>query len=207
MTEELQSLLDRIQKDGVAKAREQAEAIEVDAKAQAQELLEKARAEAEEIKRTAEKEAEDSQSRANIAIQQAARDLIISLGDSIQQVLQSIVHTKVEEALAGDTLERVLLTAVKAYTESESGTGGIYALVPANQQEQITRLFMSELRAEMERGLEVRSDSSVLSGFKVSFANGDVQHDFTTDAIAESLAQLLRPHLAAIVRNAAQDEG
>ena len=42
----------------------------------------------------------------------------------------------------------------------------------------------------MRKGLEVKADASVLSGFKISLVGQDVQHDLTAEAIAEAIDSL-----------------
>ena len=46
----------------------------------------------------------------------------------------------------------------------------------------------------------------IFKGFKVSFVDDHVYHDFTKEAIAESLTNFLRPQLAEIVHRVAQEE-
>ena len=74
MTEDLQQLLEKIQRDGVDKAKSEADQILADARARAKALTDQAKADAEKMKAEAEKEAEAFGRRAEETIRQAARD-------------------------------------------------------------------------------------------------------------------------------------
>jgi V/A-type H+-transporting ATPase subunit E len=55
----------------------------------------------------------------------------------------------------------------------------------------------------LERGLELHTDDSITRGFKVSFRDNHLYHDFTVQAIADSVSQLLKPPLREIVQRVA----
>jgi len=99
MAAELQGLLDRIQEEGVKKAEGEAEAIIAKAKEEAEEIIKKAQSDAEKTAKDAETSASKSEKRANSAIQQAARDVILSLRADIESRLKKVVAESISDTM------------------------------------------------------------------------------------------------------------
>ena len=78
MAEELQSLLEKIQSDGIARAEAERDAVVAKAGKEAQEIVARAKQEAEAILAAAAAEAQSIQKRAESTIRQAARDIATS---------------------------------------------------------------------------------------------------------------------------------
>jgi V/A-type H+-transporting ATPase subunit E len=202
MPEELQSLLDRIQRDGVEKAETEARAIVGKARQEAEALMAKARGDAESLIAQAKKDAAAYEDRARTALKQAARDAVLSVAQSVQTALQSLVRREVSTALGHhDTLRRMLAHLAENYFKGK-GAGRVDVLVNPAEQKEIAEFFLSRFAAELKQGLEIKADDKIVRGFRVSAAKGNVEHDFTDEAIAQALAALLRPALAEIVKDA-----
>jgi V/A-type H+-transporting ATPase subunit E len=200
MTEELQTLLDKIQKDGVDKAESDAGKIISEAKAKAKQIVSDAEKKAQTSLEDAERDAAAFEDRAKKSLKQTARDVVISVEESIYTTLKSFVQKETSGALSPDTLKTLLATVVEAYCKDSAGSP-IEVLVSPDNQKEITKFFTDKFAEEMKNGLEVKSDSTVISGFKVSLVNDKIQHDFSGEAITDALCQLLRPHLAEIMRS------
>ncbi len=203
MAEELQSLLDRIQQDGVAKAKVEADAIIADAKANAAKLVADAQATAAAKIKDAEAQAAQFEARARNSLQQAARDVVLSVGTAIDQTAQALVAQRVAEHLSGDCLGAAVLTAVKAYFDNAGSTEAT-VLLPEKDADGVRQYLEREFADALKGGLEIKSDQSVVSGFTLAEAGDTVRHSFTGEAITAALCKLLRPNLAAIVKQAAE---
>lgn len=201
MADELQSLLDRIQKEGVDKAQAEARQIVEAAKAEAARQVADAQARAAQIVKTATEQADQMRERSISALQQAARDVVLGLQETLAETLQRIALRKLETAMTPETLQNLLAEVVRAYFKA-SAPKPIEVLIPAAQQEQLTAYFMAEFRAAMTQGLTLHGDRALLAGFKVSIAADHVEHDFTPAALADVFSRLLRPQLGEIVRSA-----
>lgn len=207
MPEELQGLLDQIRRDGVDKARNEADAIVAAAKEQARTIGQKAGEEAAAIVARAGQESRLLEERSRKALEQAARDLILSVGAAIRSLLNSIVKKEVSQALTAETIKDVLGGIMKAYAGQTAGTTPMDVLVSPAQQKQLADYFLGRFKAELPGGLQVRADPALSSGFRISMRDRNVEHDFSGPAIAEALGQLLRPELAEIVNAAAKQAG
>ena len=199
MAEELQRLIDKIQKDGVDKAEAEAEKINADARKKADSIIAEAEQKASEIVKTAENDAATFERRARKALQQAARDTIISVNNAVTESLENIAAREVKEILSRDNLAELIVSAVKAYMKDSKSS--LDVLVNPDEKQRISDYLISKLKEDMRQGLKVKSDSAIFSGFTVSIRNEGLEHDFTGRTIAESLSALLRPELAEIMRN------
>ena len=189
MSEDLQSLLEKINRDGVEKANAAAEAILADAKAKAAEIVKNANAEAASAKAAAEKAAADYASRAAETVSQAARDTIRKIEASVTAMLTNLLAKDVDKALADEkNVAALALEAVKGLV------GKADVAVPAK----LAPALKAQLAARPE--LTVVTDDSLGTGFSVRVDGGRVEHAFTGEVIAEELAKRLRPDLAKLVK-------
>ncbi|MBM4143545.1 MAG: hypothetical protein FJ225_08160 [Lentisphaerae bacterium] len=202
MAEELQSLLERIRTEGVAKAEADAARIVAEAEKKAAGIVAAAEKQAAAHRAAAERDADAQAQRGRKALEQAARDVVLSVGESVNALLEAIVRRKVGEALNGDTLRHLLVKAVEAYACAGKEGGRLEVLLADEQRGEIADAFLGELSKELREGVRVTGDGSVVSGFRVSLAGGRIEHDFSADSIARALGALLRPALAEIVQSA-----
>jgi V/A-type H+/Na+-transporting ATPase subunit E len=203
MPEHLDSLIEKIRKDGVETARAEAEAIVAEAGRKADALLKQASAEAETARAKAEKDSAAYAERAEASIRQAARDVILSVGAAIEKLAAAVAARAVQHALDPDTLRRLVAQVVEAYCRDTSGAE-LTVLLNPEQKDAVQAYLMQTLAAELRSGVTLRDDAGVVAGFRVSIADKQVEHDFSSAAIAAALAELLRPELGAIVRSAAE---
>ena len=203
MAEELQNLIDKIQKDGVDKAEERARDIVKEAEQKASAIVRKAEEDADARRKQAEQDADSFRDRGEQALKQAARDVLLATGQALDQLMISVVSGEVEGAMSGDGLKDLLVEAIQAYFKSPEGKLDLTALVGDDRKKDVEAWFAKTFAEKVKKGLEVKADASVVSGFRLSVKDSQVQHDFSREAIAEMLARLLRPRLAAIVKDAA----
>ena len=187
--EELQNLLEKINREGIEKADAEAAKIISEAQAKADELLASAKAEAEKAKIDAENAAKAYSQRAAETIRQAARDVVIGVKDSITAILEKLLGEDVRKALANpqDTA-KIVAEVVKGFSTS----GEICA--PA----ELVKALNTQL-ANLN-SFTVASDDSIDAGFTIKLDNGRVEHDFTAETIASELAKRLRPDLASLLK-------
>lgn len=203
MAEELQNLLDRIQKDGVEKAEAEAQSIIGKAKEKSSGIIKDAEAKSSEIIKKAEQDAKAFEQRGAKALEQAARDVVLSVGESVNSAMKNIVSEQVSSTMSGDTLKNLISKVIESYCADKSGASSIELYLNDKDKVALKDIFIQKFKDKMENGLEMKSDNSVIAGFKVSTSGQSVQHDFTSEAVTEALCKLLRPHLAEIVKKSA----
>ena len=191
MSEELQSLIEKINRDGVEKANAEAERIVAEAREQAAMIVKTAKDEAAKSAKAAKDESELSAERAKETLRQAARDAIISVEGAVTRLLEKILAANVDDALSNPaTAADIAGDAVKTLV----GTGEIIA------GPKIAAALKAELTSK--QNFTVVMDETLGSGFKVKMEGGRVEHDFTGATVAAELAKRLRPDLAALMQGA-----
>jgi V/A-type H+-transporting ATPase subunit E len=203
MAEELQPLLEQIRKEGVEKAEKEASHLLAQAKEKAAQIVREAEAKAKERVIKAEADAEMYTQRSTATLEQAARDVLITVGQGIENIISELVAESTKEALKIEVLEQMMIKMAQSCAEHHGETR-IELLISKDDQNDLVKFFAAKYREKMVHGLELHVDNEILKGFKVSFADDHVYLDFTQEAIAEALTAFLRPKLAAIVGRVAR---
>ncbi|MDR0993901.1 MAG: hypothetical protein LBN38_04965 [Verrucomicrobiota bacterium] len=204
MAEELQHLIEKIRKEGVESGEKTAESLVADAKKKAADIVAAARKQVKEMEAKAEADADAYAERGKKTLQQAARDLLITIGGSVGNVVADIVDVKVGNALDPDLISRMLLKLTDAYI-AKDGDVEVEAVMSEEDAKAVKAYFAKEYQDKLEKGLQIESDREIFKGFRVGIKGGQVFHDFTKEAIADSLGNFLRPDLAEIVKDAAKE--
>ena len=181
MAEEIQYLIDQIQKEGVDKAQSEAEKIISDAQSEAEKKL-----------LLADDEAKSLENKSIKAIEQAARDLLITLGQSCEKVVLSTLNGCISKELKSDYLKTLIEKIIVNQNESLS------VLLNKSDVDNLIH-FASDAAKENSIEVDISEDSSILSGFKIQFKNNQVFLDYTNESLSNSLSEFLRPELAKIV--------
>ena len=192
MAEELQQLLEKIQRDGVDKANAEAAAIVAKAKAEADALVKKAQEAAAAAEAKGKADADAYAARARETIAQAARDTVLKVKDDVTNLLTKLLAQDVTSALASEAVP-IAAAAVK-----ELVSGSATAEVAASAK--LVDALRAQLAAQAQGGVKVVADEMTGAGFTVKLDNGRVEHDFTDAAISGALAQRLRADLAALLK-------
>ncbi|NLT35258.1 MAG: hypothetical protein GXX83_05115 [Gaiellales bacterium] len=203
MVDELQSLLDRIQREGVEQAEAEAERILREAKEKAREIVSQAEKEATERVAKADEDSVVFVERGTKALEQAARDMVIGVQKDLESIFVESVRQSVGVTLTPETMAKMMIKMSEAYGAHELKESRIDILLNEKDRAEIVNLFMQEYRSALGRGIEIHAESGIKRGFKVSFRDDKLYHDFTVDAIAEALAGLLKSPLREIVKRAA----
>ena len=203
MAEELQHLIERIRKEGVESGEKAADSLVAEAKKKAASIVADAQKQAKDMVAKAEADSAAFAERGQATLRQAARDLLISIGGSVGDVVGGIVDAKVGAALTPDLVAQMLLKLAEAYGK-DGGAGGIVAMLGEADAAAVKAVFAKEYQDQLAAGIQIESDKEIFKGFRVGVKGGQVFHDFTQEAIAESLASFLRPDLAQIVKKAAE---
>ena len=191
MAEELQQLLEKIQRDGVDKANAEAAAIVAKAKEEANALVKKAQEDAAAAEAKGKADAEAYAARARETISQAARDTVLKVKDDVTKLLTQLLAQNVSAALATEAVP----LAAAAVKELVTGSGAEVAT-----SAKLVDALRAQLAAQAQNGVKVVADEMTGAGFTVKLDNGRVEHDFTDAAISGALAQRLRSDLAALIK-------
>lgn len=190
MAEELQSLIEKINRDGVEKATAEAERIISTAREQAVAIVKSAKEEAARYAVAAETDAKASAERAQETLRQAARDAVISVEASVMRLLEKVLASNVDAALS----DPAVASEIAGAAVRDIVTSGEISAAP-----KVADAIKAQLAAKTN--LTVVMDETQGTGFNVKLDGGRVEHDFTGATVAAELAKRLRPDLAALMKD------
>lgn len=198
MSEELKSLIERIQVEGVQVAEQKAKAIEDEARQQANAILEKAKTEAQNLLLEAKERIQKTEEASRLSLKQVGRDTLIALRKEINSLLQRIIQTAIQEALTPTELSKIITTLIKdtALKDKE----GVQIILKKEDLEKIEKGSFSDLKEEIKKGIVLRPTDEISAGFLISFDGGKSHFDFTDQALTDYLSTFLKPKLAEILK-------
>ena len=173
MEQQIQDLIASIKKDGIESATNESKKILEEARKEAERIVNEAKKERDKIiadgKKTIEIERESSIS----SVKQAARDVSLTLRKSLEEKFKKILGQKVSSALD----ERVLAEAIVAVVKGEED--GCDVEVSKDMVDKVNAILTSQFAKELEKGVTLRSSSSVSGGFKVYSKDGSAYIDLS----------------------------
>jgi V/A-type H+-transporting ATPase subunit E len=195
MSTQLNELIDRIKKEGVDSAQEQADKIVKEAQEQAARIVADAKSQAEAVVAAAKAEAERFELTGREGVRQAGRDVVLDLKGQRTAMLDRIMAKSVSGSLTADVVRDGLVTLFKNWN-SEVATQH-EALIPEATWTAMQDALLKELAEEMKAGLELKPSPNVRTGFRIGEKDGSAYYDFTDRGLTEFLTEYLNPRLAA----------
>lgn len=197
MAEELQGILDKINANGIKKAQAAGDEIINAAKLEAEKIIADAKAQADaEIKRAAS-EAEALQKRSESAISQAARDLVLALRSEMETRINRAVFGCVAQTLTPEFMAELIRELAVKFADAPDSR--ISVLCAVKDEAELSRLLRGALADSFAEEPKVFGDFDIRGGMEVSFRDGELYFDFTSQAISELIAGYVGPMLGRLV--------
>jgi V/A-type H+-transporting ATPase subunit E len=203
MAEEIRDLIEKINQEGIKAAEEKAHIIEAAAQQRADEILVQARRESEEMIAAAQDRIRRDDEKGKILLNQAGRDLLLSLRKEINAMLGRIVVSEIQKALTPEALFKLLLEVVRNYSSGD--TSDINVAVNKEDLEILEKNFLSNLKEETKKKIILSPSEEISGGFTISFDSGKSCYDFTDKALAEYIGTYLKPKLNQILLEALKE--
>ena len=202
MAEDLQSLLAKIQEQGLDKANAERAAIIKKAEQEAAEITAKAKAAADAMRRAAGEECASLTKRAESAVKQAARDIVLKLNVELKERLNAILQENTANAMTPELMGRIINEMAAAYIKDGKQEAKLEVLVSPKSLEEMNAALKGSLKDSFVKQPTLFADMELGGGLKVSVSGNDVFYDFSDDAITDIVAAYIGPRLAAIVKAA-----
>ena len=205
MDVQLQELIDKIKKDGVASAENEAAKIVAEAEKNAEKIIADAQEKADEIVKNAKAETERMEKASEEAIIQAGRNMLLSFKESIISELDGLIKTETENAQTKEILAKLIPETVKAWSKNADASE-LSVLLSEKDLKSLESSLVSELKDEISKGLEIKPDKTRAYGFRIGVKNGAAYYDYSAESLSEMFAAYLNPKVAALIKIAAKDE-
>lgn len=197
MAEDIKSLIEKINQEGIAAAQEKAKEIESRANEEAAAILKKARQEADKMLDSAKEQILRMKEKEKSSLAQAGRDLLLTLRQEINTMLQKIIVGELRDTLTPENLFKILSNAIKG--SCSQGKTDIIISLNKDDLKAIENSFLAKLKAETKKEILLRPSESIRAGFVISFDAGKSQFDFSEKALAEYIGTYLKPKLKEIL--------
>jgi len=205
MDVQLQELIDKIKKDGVAAAEKESAKIIANSEKKAEAIIAEAQSKAAEIIKSAQSETKKMEKASEEAIVQAGRNMLLSFKDALVGELDGLIQTGTEKALSKDVLVKLVPETVKAWAKN-SDASELSVLLSEKDLKTLEKSLTTALKAEIKKGLEIKPDKTLTAGFRIGVKNGAAFYDYSAESLAEMFAAYLNPKVAALMKVAAEDE-
>ena len=197
MPEELQSLLDKINEEGVKKAEARAAEIIANARKEARAIQLKAEQDAAATAKAAQEQAEALQKRAESAVRQASRDIVLELQQELEKRMNRVVAGAADQALTPE-----FMAGLVRELAGKVGAGPRPQLaVPAGVKDcaALDKAPAGALVNSFHASPRVLGNPEISGGMEVSFRDGRVYFDFTAEAVTDLIAAYVGPRLAKLL--------
>lgn len=198
MAQQVQELIDKIKSEGIQQAEVKAQEIEKDAKQKAEQIVADAQTKAKDIIAEAEKSAAQLKESGALALEQSARNMLISLRKDIEVMLRSILQQKAGEALTGESLVKIMESAVTQLVADKSAE----IVLNEEQLKALNNSVLASLQKKLGEKVEFKASSDVGAGFVIVLDKGKTNFEFTDASLAEFLSAYLNEEVAGILKKA-----
>ncbi|MDR3259239.1 MAG: hypothetical protein LBT51_06440 [Fusobacteriaceae bacterium] len=199
---QFQEFIDKIKKDGIASAEEEAARVHLEAETKAKEIVEAAQKEAINIVQKAKETALHTEKAGIAAVEQASRNLIISFKSEIEELLKKIILKDVTEVYDRDLLKKIIPKVIQGWI---SKAGSIDVILNEKDLTSLSKWAQKELSDEINKGIEIKMGKNIGTGFRIREKDGSAYYDFSASAVTEALCGYLNPVLAGILKDALKE--
>ncbi len=177
----------------------QAAQIKAAADKSAVEIIAQAQAQAQKIIEQAQAQAQRTSDSTQAALEQAGRDLLISLKQEIISMLERLIRQDLKQALSAQELFNIIAALIK---NAPLALGSqIVISLQAQDKEKLEQGFLKQLIAETKKSIVLKSAEGIESGFVISFDGGRSIFDFSAGSLSEYICGYLRPELSKILNS------
>ena len=191
--DKLQELTQKLYDEGLAKGKQDGEALLQKAQAEAEGIVKQAKEEAEAILAKARKDAEDFKVKVEGDVKMAASQAVQATRTDIENlVIAKVADCTVEKALANEDYLKGIITAV-AQKFSADEPADLALVLPESLKAGLEPFVKNELGKLLGKGVEAAFSKKVAGGFKIGPKDGGYFVSLTDDTFKELIGSYLRP--------------
>ena len=191
--DKLQELTQKLYDEGLAKGKQDGEALLLKAQAEAEGIIKQAKEEAEAILAKARKEADDFKVKVEGDVKMAAQQSVQATRTDIENlVVAKTVDGTVDKALANEEYIKGIITAV-AQKFSADEPADLSLVLPESLKSALEPFVKNELGKLLGKGVEAAFSKKVAGGFKIGPKDGGYFVSLTDDTFKELIGSYLRP--------------
>ena len=191
--DKLQELTQKLYDEGLAKGKQDGEALLAKAATEAEGIVMKAKEEAEAILAKARKEAEDFKVKVEGDVKMAAQQSVQATRTDIENlVVAKVVDETVDKALSNEEYLKGIITAV-AQKFSADEPADLSLILPEALKAKLEPFVKGELGKLLGKGVEASFSKKVAGGFKIGPKDGGYFVSLTDETFKDLIGSYLRP--------------
>ena len=191
--DKLQELTQKLYEEGLAKGKQDGEALLQKAQSEAEGIVKQAQEEAEAILAKARKDAEDFKVKVEGDVKMAAQQAVQATRTDIENlVVSKVVDGTVDKALANEDYIKGIITAV-AQKFSADEPADLSLVLPESLKAALEPFVKNELGKLLGKGIDASFSKKVAGGFKIGPKDGGYFVSLTDDTFKDLIGSYLRP--------------
>jgi V/A-type H+-transporting ATPase subunit E len=190
--DKLQELTQKLYNEGLAKGKEEGEALLAKATAQAEEIVKQAQAQASAIVEKAQKEAQDYKVKMEGDVKMASTQALQATKAGIEGLIVAKAVEPVKEQLSGAAFLKEIITTVAQRFSTQEATD-LSLVLPEKLQKELEPFVKGELAKTLGKGVEASFSKKVAGGFKIGPKDGSYFISLTDEAFQGLIGEFLRP--------------
>ena len=195
----LDSLLDRIQTEGIQKAESTASEIIAAAHQKADVILAEARQELQTLDDDHKQQIKHREEISNNRLAHAGRDIILNIKAEIIALFERVLLDECRSCLEGKEVATLIQQLIAGWQAGHNDSRNLEVLVNEQECHTLCNEILAGLQKQARDGVEVKGHPDISAGFRIGKQGDHLYYDFTDQAVAETLAQYLKPELAALL--------
>ncbi|MBO5563429.1 MAG: hypothetical protein J5939_06930 [Bacteroidales bacterium] len=191
--DKLQELTRRLYEEGLAKGKEEGQAMLEKAAAEAGSIVKKAQEEAEAILEKARKEAQDYKTKVEGDVKMAAGQSVQATRTAIENlVIAKIADKPVGKVLSSEEFTKGIITAVAQKFSAEE-PADLSLILPESLKAGLEPFLKGELADLLGKGVEASFSKKMSGGFKIGPKDGGYFISLTDETFRELIGEYMRP--------------
>ena len=198
MAEELQSLLEKINSDGIQKAEAEKAKIIAAAEAEAAAIRAEAAKDAAAMRAEAEKENDALYRKTVSTLQHSRRDILLQLRNELQSRLETAVGESVAQALTPEFMAQLIRELCTAFAVNPDQAVTVRCAV--KDQAALDTALRGALADSLVKSPAILGTKGIAAGMELSVDGGKCYYDFTADALEDVMEAYLGEKLTAMFK-------
>lgn len=199
MADELQALLDRLDRDGIRKGENEAARIVEEAKAEAKRIVEAANEEAQRLTAAAKAQCATMQQKTEAALRQSARQVLLEVRHELEERVKNAVAALLRSVMDPGAVAECIARLCLEYFRTAGANDSLTVLLPADRAAVLAEAVKAQLADDLHSRVNLAPSPELSGGFKLAFSGNDVVYDFSDEALVEALSAHLSGSVAGVL--------
>ena len=195
MEVKIENLIEKIKSEGIEKANDEANNIISEAKSQSEIIINEAKKKADKIIADGKHQVDQYKKTAEDELKQISRDMVLHLKAKIIHIIENLLKKELTGTLDPQFLYKLITDIILQWIKNEH----VDIVLAEKDLQQLESLLISQFKEETHKGINLKINTDMTSGFMIKKKDGDISYDFTAEAISDYLKKQLSPRLREIL--------